>query len=381
MESIENSWFVVAGKTPSLTKQELIVGLGLEEATKAVLSVSNQLVEIKTPFPDNDFLNKCASFTKAGVWHESVAGNDIMQTLYNHIIAKNSARYDIGISVYDSRYTSRDLEKLALSLKKKLKTDGHPVRMFYSTSGTELSSVITQKQLLGKGGREFILVFDQPADEWRVGEVLWSHYFEDWSAREFGKTHVDKQRGMLPHKLARAMINLSGQPTMVYDPFCGSGAILIEARHIGLDYLGSDLDPVAVSDTQANLGLTSDDKKIWQADAQNVEFKKYLGQGQFAIVTEPTLGPAWSAMPSELDQERVAVDLAKLYAASLKCWRSQIPKGTQVVMALPVIGTTSTFAEVVDRLGDLGYSVSIKPIRYERDDQFVRRDIVRLTAV
>jgi putative DNA methylase len=48
-----------------------------------------------------------------------------------------------------------------------------------------------------------------------------------------------------------------GNPPAVYDPFCGSGSIPIEAQRLGLRAFGSDLNPVAVLITKALVELPS----------------------------------------------------------------------------------------------------------------------------
>ena len=57
-------------------------------------------------------------------------------------------------------------------------------------------------------------------------------------------------------RLARLMVSLSfsrGPPSVVVDPFCGTGGIAIEASMLGLDTLASDLDSRMVEGTMANL--------------------------------------------------------------------------------------------------------------------------------
>lgn len=59
----------------------------------------------------------------------------------------------------------------------------------------------------------------------------------------------------LDTKLARAMVNLAGvrAGSTVLDPFCGTGGILIEAAHLGLKVLGSDLEWNMVEGCRQNL--------------------------------------------------------------------------------------------------------------------------------
>ena len=61
--------------------------------------------------------------------------------------------------------------------------------------------------------------------------------------------------GVMMPRMARALVNLSlvapGERT--FDPFCGTGGILLEAREIGVRILGSDFDPAMVAGYRQNL--------------------------------------------------------------------------------------------------------------------------------
>ncbi|WP_281767690.1 methyltransferase domain-containing protein [Methanoculleus bourgensis] len=61
--------------------------------------------------------------------------------------------------------------------------------------------------------------------------------------------------GVMMPRMARALVNLSlVQPgERVFDPFCGTGGILLEAREIGIRILGSDFDPAMVAGYRQNL--------------------------------------------------------------------------------------------------------------------------------
>ena len=79
---------------------------------------------------------------------------------------------------------------------------------------------------------------------------------EEFSRRDFGRPGRDAKSGMLPPKLARILVNLSGVPetAALLDPFCGSGTILMEAALLGLTQLiGSDVSARAIADTKKNL--------------------------------------------------------------------------------------------------------------------------------
>ncbi|HEX5302150.1 MAG TPA: 50S ribosomal protein L11 methyltransferase [Streptosporangiaceae bacterium] len=60
---------------------------------------------------------------------------------------------------------------------------------------------------------------------------------------------------LVPRRRARCLVNLTGvQPGQRFlDPFCGTGALLVEAALIGAKAYGSDIDPVMVAGSRENL--------------------------------------------------------------------------------------------------------------------------------
>jgi len=61
--------------------------------------------------------------------------------------------------------------------------------------------------------------------------------------------------GVMMPRMGRALVNISlvSPGETVYDPFCGTGGILLEAREIGVRVLGSDFDPAMVAGYRQNL--------------------------------------------------------------------------------------------------------------------------------
>jgi len=61
--------------------------------------------------------------------------------------------------------------------------------------------------------------------------------------------------GVMMPRLARALVNISlvAPGERLFDPFCGTGGILLEAREIGARILGSDFDPEIVAGYRRNL--------------------------------------------------------------------------------------------------------------------------------
>lgn len=97
----------------------------------------------------------------------------------------------------------------------------------------------------------------------------------------------------LPPRLARALVNLAQVVPggRVLDPFCGTGAILIEAGHLGYRVVGADLSGDMVKGTLLNLeasGLTPE--RVVQSGISDLpELLRDLGQFD-GVVCDPPYG-------------------------------------------------------------------------------------------
>ncbi|RLI21213.1 hypothetical protein DRO45_02600 [Candidatus Bathyarchaeota archaeon] len=92
----------------------------------------------------------------------------------------------------------------------------------------------------------------------------------------------------MPPKLARCMVNLAKPKTgeLVFDPFCGTGSMLIEAALIGCRILGSDIKRHMARGTLQNLTYFNiKPEGIIVADAKHAPIT-----GTHCIVTDPPYG-------------------------------------------------------------------------------------------
>ncbi len=55
-------------------------------------------------------------------------------------------------------------------------------------------------------------------------------------------------------RMVRALINIYGRATAVFDPFCGSGTALLEAALLGQDAIGVDIDPICEMMSRSKVG-------------------------------------------------------------------------------------------------------------------------------
>jgi tRNA G10 N-methylase Trm11 len=206
-----------------------------------------------------------------------------------------------------------------------------------------------------------------------------------WSTRDRSRPYADHKRGMLPPKVARIMINLAtqGKKCRVFDPFCGTGTVLMEAAVLGCDTMGSDLDQKAVFGAQTNMNwlletnLSLTPPHLFQADATKVSMQ-HLPAKADAIVTEPYLG---KQTPDEKSIPGIIKGLEKLYIGSLRQWRQILSKQGRVVMVLPEFtynGRAISLKQFVDKLPQLGYTTLSEPLEYSRPNATTRRLIYQL---
>lgn len=124
-------------------------------------------------------------------------------------------------------------------------------------------------------------------------------------------------------RLARALVNLSRikKDHVLFDPFCGTGGILIEAGLVGAKTVGSDIDEKMVKGCGENLkffGIRN--HTLFQSDVGDVNIKCD------AIVTDPPYGRSASTKKE---------DIEKLYERAFEVFRKILKKGGCLVIALP----------------------------------------------
>ena len=230
-----------------------------------------------------------------------------------------------------------------------------------------------------------------------------------YSARDFEKPFRDARMGMLPPKLAQMMINFAdgasdnNSAKFVFDPFCGSGTILLEAILQGKQAIGSDIDTRAVEGTKKNiewlkenfkntLKIAHGDKadsitaEVFQRDIAKITAKD-LPKEVDAIVTEGYLGlPASRIIPSEERAKRFD-EIATLHSSWLGNLKNILPKESfknlTIVLTLPAFAIGNNkhdfFPNPKEFFGFLGYKILNKEVLvYDREDQFIAREIVIL---
>lgn len=338
------------------------------------------------------------------------------QTLVNYFTFKRineyfheySGKKQFGVSIYvlDPALRFREeSSRIAFLIKKILQEEAQSVRAVIPQFPSQaLSSVqVNENQILAKGAEIVIVCGNQKIF---VGKTLTVQNYEDYGRRDYQRPARDEHSGMIPPKVAQSMINMSGaiKPLeYILDPFCGSGTLLQEAILLGYRAVGSDLDQIAIENSEKNLEwfrnryrMAPNRYKLFRAHA--AEISGHLPNYKInAVVSEGTLGPMYGKLPKKPEMQTNFKNLAKLYEQVFKEFKKFLPEGARVVLCLPAYKVSMTdyeFMPSLDFATKNGYTVldpipdslrtkykflkvtPRKTVVYDRKDQVVAREIV-----
>ncbi len=287
-----------------------------------------------------------------------------------------------GFSIYNGNKKQYiQLKKKALQLKKTLKEQGRSVRL---VTGKEqvLSSVIVSKNSLIDN--ELIIVQDK--GQYILGITKAVQDFEEYSKRDMERPAKDSASGMLPPKIAKIMINLSGSDRNknILDPFCGSGTVLQEAGILNYKKIyGSDKEEKAVQDSKENIQWLKDtfsldiDVEINKINIHNLS-QKYNPNSIDIVVTEPFMGNArWVQKQNNINNFLILKkELQELYTIAFKEFKKIVKKNGKIIFIFPVFSVNNNDLHTLDKdkFTNLGFKLK-KDIIYHRQGQKVKRQI------
>lgn len=97
----------------------------------------------------------------------------------------------------------------------------------------------------------------RPQDTWQ--KVLENGHLESKSRKDpkYATHGLHPYKGKFYPQLAKALLNVSGAPlgARVFDPYCGSGTLLLEGMLNGFETFGCDLNPLAAKIARAKTGI------------------------------------------------------------------------------------------------------------------------------
>lgn len=375
------TYYCLLGNTPSLSLAELQVLVPQGQ----VRSVATQVASVELPHDEaaKELMNKVGGTVKI-LKHmaelENTQPEIVQMAVADAFIALKLPKVTFGIAELGRDH----LPPLNLfKIKTLLEKAGSKVRFVEgSRNGLSAAVLLHQEKVIEMN----VLQLDQ---ELVIGQTVAIQDIDAWSIRDREKPYADRRKGMLPPKVARMMLNLAisqsniDQP-LVYDPFCGTGTVLIEALTQGCHVVGSDLDGESVEGTKKNLDWFAtlpeaaqfhhETAKVFQSDATHVELAQLPAQID-CLVTEPFLG---KPQPKPEQLSNMYKGLEKLYLGAFKQWARIMKDGGVVVIVFPrVVSGKHIYGleGLIDKLASLGYTIASEPLLYHRPLAIVQRQV------
>lgn len=295
-----------------------------------------------------------------------------------------------GISVLgDSEIQIKDVEKLANELKRSFRSSGISTR-FILPKQKELNAAQVINNYVIENGFE-LCIFESNSGR-MYGNTLAIQDINAFIKRDVERPSVDFDMGVLPQKLAHIMCNLTGLKNgILWDPFCGSGTILMEAAVLGFDVLGSDIDLRALESVNNNIqwlskeGFVKDIKyNVFYLDIHNAErklLKDLKRTGINAVVCEPFMGPPQKRILSEAKAQDLLNSVRNLYKSLFNAINEVSSKGFKVVLIVPSYKTskgwlTFNISELVGKKWDvLNRKYGQGDLKWKRINSIISRNI------
>jgi tRNA G10 N-methylase Trm11 len=383
----------ILGNTPALSIAEMVSVLKdgmVKEAHREFLLFETE--EIKDP---QALLDRLGGTIKIYAIHTSPTPiEDIL------LSSTGSGKLSFACNLYGRRDTKYQKE-LILEMKRFLKNKNISCRFVNKDFKNTTSVQSFHEHLVHKGVE--IGIFAGKEKEY-VGKLVATQNIEEYSRRDFNKPGRNMKVGLMPPKLAQMMINLAGlkQGKTIYDPFCGTGGLLLEALLMKYRIFGSDLNPSVIEQAKKNI--------IWICKKINkkpnflnnlfIQDATRFDKVAFpfdAIVTENYLGPVLSDAIREEEFGNIETHLGHIYLPFFEKLYKRISTEIPVVICFPVFyiqGKPYHLIKTLAQIEELGYTASAlipqrvqeeanifttdrNSIIYHREDQLVGREIFR----
>jgi tRNA (guanine10-N2)-dimethyltransferase len=345
---------------------------------------------------DFDF-NRLGGCMKAGrvVLQLNGGWGDVSHAIIEHYLKawdEVDHKMTLGLSAYGFKTTARDVQKTGIILKQRLKKELVNIRLI-PNEYPALNTAASHHNKLGLAPNKVELLIVRAGNgAVIVAESVGAQNISAIAARDQARPHTDAFVGMLPPKLARIMVNLSGltPDKSILDPFCGTGVILQEALLDGFTVNGTDLSEKMVDYTTKNLEWFKGKARprgkvgtIRQGDAMDHLWEMRVD----AVVSEAYLGQPFSAPPRPEKLTEVRGNCNHIISTFLANAARQFNASTPFVLAVPAWRDSKgnfTHLPLTGSLLNLGFErVKLKNVRneellYFRENQVVARELLIL---
>lgn len=281
-----NLFFLLSGEHETLPASELKAILEAEEAPFRILGTLDQVVRLETDLSILPTIKRRSALTRLG-GVELVCCDTDTSTIVKAIRSINLEP------------TLKKGESFAVRVRRVKKHAGHVDGRFLERKLGELILKATDqtKVNLTNPDRTFLGILTDTTFIFGVQlvEIPVTPYIE-----RRPKKKPFFHPSAMPAKLAMCMVNLAKpKPAdLVFDPFCGTGSLLIEAALIGCRVLGLDLQKRMIKGTLQNFAhFNIQPEGVMVADARNAPVAKVD-----CVVTDPPYGRSATTFHRSLRQ-------------------------------------------------------------------------------
>jgi tRNA G10 N-methylase Trm11 len=383
----------ILGRQPELALAELESLLGPGKIR--TLGSHAALLDDEVPFTRLGGTIKLADILEQDVKSKGSILQDISKLALPHILAtqqqRDISKLQFGISVYGKRCNPRDINRIGLDIKRRIRSKNMSVRLIPNQHQDLNAAQVIHNKLLGARGFELVVFYAN--DRVTLARTTNVQNINAYTFRDRNKPVRDPLVGMLPPKLAQILINL-GSPNLsnsLLDPFCGTGTVLIEAMAMGFEHVyGTDIAPAMVEAAQQNTEWFAKSSahpagapqiNLELADACSYEWKPPIE----AVAAETYLGPPLRFMPSAAELDLIISDIDDIHRRFLQNIAPQLAQGSRLALAVPAWRQHNRFIDlpVLDDLEKLGYNPTrfehVKEgLIYHRPEQLVARRVTVL---
>ncbi|OGJ53266.1 hypothetical protein A2483_00140 [Candidatus Peregrinibacteria bacterium RIFOXYC2_FULL_33_13] len=318
---------------------------------------------------------------------------------------QHKSKFKFGINVYNYQKSAKQfLKEILIDFKHDLKKADITSR-FINKDFQNISSAAALNENLLEQGLELNILFT--SEKIYISQTISIQNINEYSKRDYEKPEKDALSGMLPPKLAQIMINLkSPEINTIFDPFCGSGTLLLEALLSDNNVIGSDISEKAVSDSIQNIEWLKNNYQInskfktsiFPLDALQMTLE-HLPKTNFSIITEPYLGPALKKEPNEKEIKEIQNNIKNLIFDFFRNLSPILEKNTEIIIIFPYIRTKKKkyFLQIEKEVTKLEYEIiplikeetqkklhlkiNFPSLCYEREDQLIGREIWKFIKI
>lgn len=390
-----HKYVFILGRKWELSANELISVFGEPDIVNKEVFIKDFNEPIESPVKT---LDRLGGTIKIGeIFDEVDSIGEVDKKLIEHLKEVSDKKVIFSLNLYNfAQYFKNDLKNLLKKIKDGLRGRGGKVR-FLNKPGENIKSVVVLEEKLFEKGTDLIVVRNK--GKFLLGKTVAVQNFKKYSKRDYDRPARNAKSGMLPPKLAQIMINLAcgdEDESLIYDPFCGSGTVLMEGLLMGHKVIGSDISEKAILDSQKNLdwvvGEFEMDKSkiidVFVKDATELTDGDMKIQPDY-IVGETYLGPPQVKSPSEEEMSKNFGEIEEIVLKSLEKFKEIVKSGSKIVIAIPFYRKNNKkyyLQNLVEKVKELGYDVSDLfqanergSLLYDRKDQIVGREIFKMT--